>query len=304
MHFLTITHTPEIPILRLQARSMARFLDASCTASIMVICNESDFISFHERFKLEVLSEYGELRTKVSVLHRSALAQPKNWGHGWRSQQLLKLLAIRYLGDGIVLVLDSKNHFVSPITEASYQTNDGRLRTWKTHHIGHMERNFRASVSAFGIDADSVIHAWPPSITPFPVRAADVRECLDVVTQASADRFFEEFLQQRCLMTEFFLITAYQKQKYGDLAVPYEFGQLLSATLFRDKVVDPKKFESLMFIAYRPSTLSFAIHHGAFAVLDEQQRRRISDLWLARGLIASSEQAESFLVAPYGRYGQ
>lgn len=300
LYLLTVSHTPEIAALRMQARSLSRFVHPSSVNSIVVICNEPLFEPFHMRFEAEVLQEYGVHAQKVTLLHRDTLVRPAHWRHGWRSQQMLKLLASRVLPDGWVLILDSKNHFVRPITAESYRAADGRLRTWKSHHRGHMEQFFRASLAAFDLPIEPHIDAWIPTVTPMPVPIRDIRGCVDALYEKFGPGFHDDFLHSGCRMTEFFLIAAYQFRTHGDLAARYAFEtRPNSAILFKDKVVDLNRFGSVMFAASQPHTLSFAVHHAAFAALDDAQRGRIAEFWLSRGLISDIEEALPFLASPY-----
>ncbi|CAH0138188.1 DUF6492 family protein [Roseomonas sp. CECT 9278] len=301
LHLLTITHTPELAALRLQARSVARFLDPSHAGAIVVICNEPAMAPFRDQFDAQVRPEYGAHARSVTLMHRDELAQPRHWRHGWRSQQLLKLLASRHLAEGDVLVLDSKNHFIRPIAADSYRAPDGRLRTWRSHHRGHMEQYFRASVAAFDVPVEPHIDHWTPTVTPMAFPVADIRECLDALYVRFGAEFHETFLASDCRMTEFFLIAACQLRSQGDLGARYVFGDRPnSAILFKDKVLDHNRFGSVLFAASQPHTLSFAIHHAAVGLLNEAQRDRVTDFWVDRGLIAQREEAEVFLRPPYG----
>ena len=68
---------------------------------------------------------------------------------GWRSQQLLKLLAGRALSDKWIVWLDGTNHFLGPVDYGTFLTEDGRDRTiftqkkrphdrrWLAHSLGY-----------------------------------------------------------------------------------------------------------------------------------------------------------------------
>jgi hypothetical protein len=299
MHLVTITHSPEIHALRLQARSIARFVDRDAATSVTVICNEADFQAFRARFETEVLPEYGAHRTNLTLAHREALARPTNWRHGWRSQQLLKMLAARHLPDGIMLVLDSKNHFVRPIRRDSYVTEGGLLRVWKAQHRGHMEPYFRASMEAFDLPVEPHIDDWTPTVTPFPLPVEDVRGCLHALIERFGPDFLDRFLHWECRMTEFFLIGAHQVRTHGSLAARFAFERMNSAILFRDKVEDANRFGSVMFAASQPHALSFAIHHAALAQLSDEQRDAVASFWMGLGLVMDRADAEQFLRNPY-----
>ncbi|MBP0463167.1 hypothetical protein J5Y09_04530 [Roseomonas sp. PWR1] len=299
MHLVTITHSPELHALRLQARSIARFVEQDAATSVTVICNEPDFHAFRAGFEAEVLPEYGVHRTNLTLAHRSALAHPASWQHGWRSQQLLKMLAARHLPDGVMLVLDSKNHFIRPIGRESYVTDSGLLRVWQAQHRGHMEPYFRASMEAFDLPVEPHIDAWTPTVTPFPLPVEDVRGCLDALLARFGTDFFDRFLHWECRMTEFFLIGAHQIRTHGSLAARFAFGRPNSAILFRDKVEDANRFGAVMFAASQSHSLSFAIHHAALDHLSDEQRGAVASFWMGLGLVPDREDAEQFLRNPY-----
>lgn len=301
MHVVTVSHVPELAALKLQARSIARHAAPDLFDSIMVIINQVDPIEFQERFAAEVLPEYGSYRSKVQLIGRDKLKEMPHWIHGWRSQQLLKLLAARLCQTGDILILDSKNHFAREINTETYKGADGRARAWAVHHRGHMEQYFRASMEAFDLPIEENIDHWIPTVTPILFPVEDVLGCLDALASRFPAGFDEVFLQGQCRMTEFFLISAYQLKKYKTLDTRYVFGKPHSAILFQDKVADLNRFGSTMFAADQPHTSSFAIHHAAFSLLTEPQKTRIAEFWLRCGLIAELTEAASFLTPPYAR---
>jgi hypothetical protein len=147
LDIVTVVFRKEVPLLRLQARSMARFLDPAGIGRVRVIVNDR-----RERVccaAVEALrGDYGPFADRLEVVTPDALFAlrpsglgPRDWrqrawlwgvrhgvlypfglkggwrgNRGWRIQQALKLAAGRYGEAPFVLILDAKNHFIGPVS--------------------------------------------------------------------------------------------------------------------------------------------------------------------------------------------
>lgn len=296
MDFLTVTYAPELNWLELQARSFARFLDRDEPHRIFVVVNQADFAGFEARFEAQVRPSYGALRDGVHLVPRGDLLALPEATHGWRSQQALKLAGVRQLcGAGPAVVLDTKNHFVRPVGRSAFQDADGRLRSWRQQHRGHMQKWFVPSLRRLGLDPERHIDAFLPTITPFPLRPGDVRDLLErMEALAGPDYLRAEFARADCMCTEFFLLGASIVERFGALDAVYVFAEPASVILFPDKLEDDNRFGSIMFQAAKPTTLSFALHHASLPRLAPRHRAAVRQFWLDAGLVFDDEDASRF----------
>lgn len=106
---LTVTYGKELPLLRLQANSIRRFIDRKLINKIHII-NNDDVDIFYVR------DWYGDLSDKVEFSHYTDY-DINIIPHIYSSHQILKCLYSRR-SSRYYMILDSKNFFVKPVDES------------------------------------------------------------------------------------------------------------------------------------------------------------------------------------------
>jgi len=290
--FVTVIYEPEIGMLELQARSFATFVPQELVGQIILIGNDTQKLCDH--LKSRIVPCYGDLAKKVIVHPKERIAPGMpSWGHGWKTQQVLKLCVCDFVNTASYIVLDAKNHFIRPISPLDIFAENGHLRSWKLSYIDNFENLCRSSFEYFGIDAEAYITRLPPSITPVPLIKEYVRGLLNYILEKER-LLFQYFFFKHDAMTEFLIYYAYLIYRGKSLDDIFEFGEPVAATLFKDKVVDFGNFDSLMWQAEQPSRYIFGIHNSALPFMSEHQRKRVIDLWAARGLFPNRSAGEAF----------
>lgn len=289
MVFITVTHLKEIYWLQLQAKSMDLFLDENSVEEIIIVVNEEKFAEYITLFYEIVRICYGKHVTKLRIVPRSIVLDIPVDTHGWRSQQALKLAIIDTIENTeFAIILDTKNHFIKKINKEVFIHNDGRIKSCRVSHEGHMEKYFFESVKFFNLSPEKYIRNWTPTITPYCVYVSDVKECLSDLRNKQGKNFLTDFfIQWDCLITEFFLISAFIQKKYGSLDLRHNFHSLdypNSVVVFADKIEDDGRFLSIMHQVEQENCISFALHHEVLFKLTYLHKTEITNLWRKIGL--------------------
>ena len=137
--FVTVTFSRDFNLLKLQARSLALCVPESFINSIILICN--DTIENMEILRAIIIPEYKHLAEKVQIIESTTihLSPDPNLNYGWFPQQILKLRAYKVTSAKYYIVLDSKNHFIRPITE-DYFFQDGKPKQVIEDYTEHFMR--------------------------------------------------------------------------------------------------------------------------------------------------------------------
>ena len=182
MIFVTVTHLKEIYWLQLQAKSMDLFLNDDQVREVIVVINEENNEKYVSLFNNIVKPHYGKHISKLKLIERNDVLKMPIYTHGWRSQQALKLAIIDKIDvideNYIVIIMDTKNHFIKKINNETFIHSDGRIKSWKVSHEGHMAKYFHESLRNFELESEYFIKEWTPTITPYCVFVRDVKECI------------------------------------------------------------------------------------------------------------------------------
>jgi hypothetical protein len=123
MDVVTVCHTPELHLLKLQARSIAQHLQPDDVGRLWVVLNEPVPGQARDYFDRHIAHEYGQFIDHVVVVERDELLRRvpvhrSRWG--WRMQQVLKLRVACRIGSACYLILDAKNHFIRRVSVNSF----------------------------------------------------------------------------------------------------------------------------------------------------------------------------------------
>jgi len=289
--FVTVVFEPELPLLRLQARSLRKFLDPACVAEIVVLDNCAGGMSGRARRAL--LDDLGDvLGPRAAVLRTSELGVDGGTA-GWRSQQAAKLLVARRARTDHLVVLDAKNHLIRAASAADFVDARGVARggthPYATHPLrGDLERTLRY----LGADDDRIaalVADFPPTATPFVMSAEVARRMIDDVERRSGRPFIEEF--ERARLLEFFLYSGWSILR-GD-GVPVDGEPIQAPIVWPGRAHEQGALDAIRH-ARESDAAWFAVHRRALARADAATRRRIIDFWSERGLMRAPA-AERFV---------
>jgi len=226
----------------------------------------------------------------VTVIPQDTLAPGLVSDDGWVVQQILKLMAARLVETPYYLLLDSKNHFVNPITVSDF-FRDGRPTVFIADHSARsdavMQDYFRSTFLYFALDPDEHLRHSARPITPFPIRTDVARALLSDIEAREGRSFPEAFFRRR--LSEFFLYTAYIVHRWGSLEAIHAHDPRLGTRIItlwgRELAVNQDYFDSCMDDRRLDQALTFAIHKTARPCLSPAQRIRIAHMWQDRGIV-------------------
>jgi tetratricopeptide (TPR) repeat protein len=294
--FVTVAFKGEIGLLRMQARSMGRFLKDLGDVSIYVVVNDPDYVGFMEEFERSVRPEYGPLRDRLTVFDRNKVYEDKYDVRGWRSQQFLKLLVANIIDSDQMIIMDAKNHFIRDVDRNSTLAEDGASITWLADRRKDFTDEFRKTYSYFGVNPDLYIDHNLPTITPFVVPRLLVKEAVSYVENREKLGFVDFFLGAGSFLTEFLLISGYCQMRYGSLAPVFRFGPKRVVGIWSATLKFPTGVESNILELNRDEAVySFAVHRKAAASLAQSHIDAIASLWRSKGLLRDGEDARHFL---------
>ncbi len=317
--FVTVAHGPELPLLAVQARSLARNVRADDVGAIHVYVNDRDEASVMHRVRA-MASEYGPLGDRLRVfgaadafraaskpltlrgrLYRMVAGHPRlqlidrggwNGNDGWRLQQAFKLAAARGVETPYVVFLDSKNMFVRPVALDDFVAPDGRARTRFSAMSTMARRWLNGSRRALGIPAGTQPPEATIFITPFCVETRVLRAVLDALEgmHGPVEGFFAFRFNNA---TEFMLINAYCDARMGGIRQVFADGIVPSFTVWGD----PALMTSVLSEAVEVGAKCMGLHRKALPQLEPDHRDMVSRLLVDGGIIGAPDELDHLVTA-------
>lgn len=313
--FVTIVFAGELPLLKLQARSLAKFAGPYLIGKIILIVNDRNEHAL--RVRLEAMKcEYGDLADRVEIVlpdeifhwnvgpsdliarlkaaytrHRAMIPVERQNGwrrhRGWQLQQAMKLASVRKTISDFVVILDAKNHFLSPIEHLDFVSPQGRALTY-FERIGDWQvRWFRDACKIIGLDANTVsTNAYMPSMTPFVVRRDFLSEVLETVEQR-AGPVQVLFGTKRDEVTEFALIFAHCIKLHGSVEGEFDLGLEPAAYTVRDG--SDAHNETVLNRVETGKAKVLGLHRLSLRTMSPDHLGRLENLWQRTGLVGADE---------------
>ena len=322
LSLVTVVHRGELPLLRLQARSLARHAAADDVAEVLVAVNDSE-----ERAVLRAVeamrAEWGPHAAKLRVrggrhlfwgragaageerrrwaakLRRrrasGAPFGPSGWhGHeGWWMQQAFKLAAARALRGGNVLILDAKNVLLGALDPATFFAPDGRAKGFLIDAPDHLHREWLAwTRHALGLSERAVGMSPVTSYrTPFAVRRADLRGALDWLETRTGEPVETHFSTGWPRCSEFMLLNAWAATERGGVDAVFAPGLPEPASLHAE--ADEAEIAALLRGMESGRLILPGLHVVALARLDAARRARLAAVLARAGVVETPEDAEA-----------
>lgn len=284
---VTISHGPEMPLLKLQARSLNKYLDRSFIKEIIVIDNSTD----EPLDWRELAPQYGSLPVRFMKASQITSMPP---AHGWFTQQVLKLMIARHIRTRRYILLDTKNHLIKPIGVGEFEAPDGRIRTGWHPYTNHPLKDYLLRACRYMRMKPWVMSHFIPTTTPFTMMTGVTRQLLNWVEKREGCAFAEAFVKYR--LTEFFLYGTFLAS-IGCLNSCYKFDNWLGTTLW--KHYDNPKMQKII---ANPQSAFFSVHRNTFRSMNDQTRDDLANLWKRRGLFASYSDARRFVNGCASKY--
>lgn len=283
--FVTITYRAEDALLRLQARSLARFADPAIVEKIIVIDNGRP--ALHGRRLERLLAEYGPLRDRVQLITAADVADTRTASSGWVGQQVLKLAIARHVTTPWYVLLDAKNHAVRPLRRDDFVAPDGRARGGFHSYADHpLKTRLLTTLRYLGLP-DTAADWYPPTSTPFVMHT---RTALDIVEGLGAD-FADVFAREG--LSEFFLYSGWILRRDGDWDAVYDGVAIQCPTLWGGASSAAGIQRALTQIEATDAPF-FGVHRRALRRLSRSDFGLIADYWREVGLMPTGSAARRF----------
>lgn len=255
---VTVVYLEELPLLRLQARSIRRWFRSADIEKIVVCINQRE-VSRTIHSLEALLSEYGELASKVEIktgddifshkgeilapllIYRKFLARnlsrivrPRTgWraNDGWNIQQAFKLAIARHVTSRYILILDAKNIFIKDVAFSDFVASDGRARAGFSRSNRFNAKWFPGSARVLGLKERHHPDLFLKFLTPFCYERTLVVELLDFLEQQKVPVEYI-FSTPGNKATEFMLISAWTSCKGKSVDTVFAGNLLRSYTVF------------------------------------------------------------------------
>jgi hypothetical protein len=289
---VTVVFEAEVPLLELQARSIARHVPDGVFDEVMVIDNSRRGLS--PTAQQRIRAELGGHAARTTFATRDDLGVGGSSATGWRTQQSLKLMAARRLTSDHYVVLDAKNHFIERTTRADFfdaRTGlpHGGIHSFERHPLrAQLER----VASGLGLDPAVAVERFTATAPPVVLDRRVVDELVVDVGRGDPDRFPVEF--ERAGYTEFFLYSAWQVARGATPDDLVSGRSLVSPTVWVG-ACGPGDVRAVLDRAARSETTTLAVHRRALAKLNRESVRSLVEFWTGHDLFETAADAESFV---------
>ncbi len=282
--FVTVVFDAELPLLDLQARSMALYLVPEAVESIIVLDNCVRSLSGRAVERLRSL--YGALGSRMRVVRVPSLVEGASAIDGWRSQQAAKLLIAGQVPTARYVVLDAKNHFIRPTDASSFVGADGRphlgVHAYETHSLRSSLERTLTYLGAGPEDVAGAVASFPQTATPFVFDTGVVCDMVKDIGHRSGLSFAVEFERQGLL--EFFLYSGWAALRGPGLNAVTD-GRPVHSPLVWPGETSRNGVEAAIRQAREQGAVVFGVHRRVLARADRATRDRIAEFWAERGLL-------------------
>lgn len=290
--FVTVAYLPDLPFLKLQARSLNRYLDHRMVDRVIVVDNTSGSGALPQD---ELLPQFGSL--PVTIIRGGDLSPllPRTWG--WMSQQIYKLLIARHISTERYVVLDAKNHLILPFRAEMIEAPDGRIRTGHHDYSRHPLLRYLVQCCSYqNVNVKRIMDYFLPTTPPFTFKTSIVRQLVADVEKREKARFADVFFTKK--LTEFFLYGAYIVAKEGNVNRHYDMDIWLGEALWEH--YSNAAMRRIIAETTRPF---FAVHRRTFRLMDDATRHALAKFWHERHLFMKYENALRFVNGCAVTYG-
>lgn len=267
---VTVVFHEEIPVLRLQAESVALYCKNIGLRNIYVVVNDEERV-----VNLIDSSWWGDLKDKVLVIPRSAFST-EYVENGWLSQQVLKLLTAAMSYGLWTMVLDAKTIITQEMSWENILDPQGRPQVG-TLPIFEVFAPAKSLVDKlFNIDLQEQLG---PGGVPYFFHNPTVRAMI-AYAEAKSGMLFPAWFQLQGMLTEFMLYSGFVKFRDGDFSKLYAPTSIINAVNLCHSEVDlwAKKFDDM----HQATTVS--IHRNAWSQLSDRQKNDYRYLLVDRGI--------------------
>jgi hypothetical protein len=280
---VTVAHLLDLPLLKLQARSLNHYLDRRFVKDIIVVDNSTNGALPPD----QLLPQYGNL--PVRVIKAADITPVPQGTYGWFTQQIYKLLVAKHVTTERYIILDAKTHLVDPLDSTMFDAPDGRIRAGRYRYGHHTLRRYLLRCCEYlHVEPPAVMDCMLATTPPFTMMTEVVRSLVADIEKRENCPFAEAFLRRG--LTEFFLYGTYIVATGHELAEFYKFDNWMGTTLWKENGDKHMQWQ----IAH-PERVFFAVHRGTFKNMNPLTQHSLAHFWHSRRLFSSFQDALRFV---------
>ena len=290
---VTVLFGGEAALMKVQAKSIARFIEESCIGRIFIIVNELAPESTYAALQRDVLPAYGELLSRIEIVPFFRLMRPHVAADGFRVGQALRLLASRIVSSASYLILDPKTHFMRPMGYSSFaEPKSSKLRTYKMRRLTSGIQEYEAALAYFEA---STPEFFMPTRAPFVFKTLLLRQMLDEIETREGAHFDDFFVSNGCVMQDLPLYQAWILAKAGGFEEHYRFGSRNGVGIFARNPSNDEGMDEVLSNLLAEATQTFSLHRKRINTLTVAQWDRIAASWVQAGLCGDANEASGMV---------
>lgn len=242
------------------------------------------------------LNRFQKLSDKLRVISATELLSNNHLNlPGWRSQQILKILAADLFESGCYCVLDAKNIMIKKTAKKDLFSKIGLPLSNQIDYTGHGEFRvyYENGLKIFGVEINpNIVKDALPTVTPVILYKHICDEMRAEIVKLH-DKTFDYFIADDTELrsTEFLLYGAYLKSQ-AKIESYYNFSKEMSSVTFFS--VSPKtreQFNAIMNTLLNDTSIRFmGIHSKRYSKLTMDDKNDIAQFWEKLGLFESKEE--------------
>jgi hypothetical protein len=273
----TVVFQDELPVLKLQAQSIALYCQDIGIRNIHVVVNQDQDL----QDQIDV-NWWGNLHDRVIIVPRSSF-DTQFVENGWLSQQILKLLSAGMSHNVWTMVLDAKTIFVKPMMLTQLLDSQQRPQVGQLAVYAVFDRSRQIVNELFNIDLQRQLG---PGGVPFVMNNQMVRELISEVEHCTATKF-PEWFQAHGMLTEFILYSGYiQYRGLTDVLYNVDNNTIVPVNICHSEV---ESFDRMFQRMKDTRTLAVSIHRNAWKQLSGDQKQQYRDFLVSHGITTACD---------------
>lgn len=269
---ITVVFRDEIPLLRIQARSIAEYVTSDELNSIIVVVNDSADVA-----DLIDTAWWEQYRDRVKIVPRSFESRIT----GWESQQLCKLLEAGKSSCKWAVVLDAKTWFIRKLYINDIIVNEkANVGFGRVNKLGIAESAVEFVKDLYNIN--ELPRLIGPGGVPFFFHTETVRNL--IVNIDNFPDWFQTNVRYPNLITEFLLYSAYVTSVYGNLDVLYDTTSIPNFIALNIADYEAPDFDKRFGYMQDPKVLTVSLHRKAYTQLTPTQLEQWQQFLIDRKL--------------------
>jgi len=283
----------ELKLLELQARSVCKYA-SDAFEEIVYVINEKDADTFKAFFDDKIAVALGSVARIARILRGRDVAEAPLTRADWRSQQSLKLLSARFAKSSHILILDSKNHFVRPVSSSSFVSAAGKMLVHRYPLNPRFLAQFENACSYFGADRPPEDYLALPTVAPFMMSKETATDLVKFV-EGRENKSFHEYFCGNKQFTEFYFYLAFVLSQPGQLENLYEDSPRKHVTVFRSMANEPDIVGQQVSLLEDSAIKVFGVHRHVLELANPSIIHTITAVWKQFGLVRDEQEAAYFL---------